>query len=98
MAAGSAPERWETTPMRRRTRSGRRRTSSPATLAVPESGRASVVRILMVVDLPAPLGPSSPKISPFGDGDRQPVERPYARRVGLDEVVCLDGGRDRSVW
>ena len=36
----------------------------PATLARPESGRESVVRILTVVDLPAPFGPSSPKTLP----------------------------------
>ena len=36
----------------------------PATIAVPESGRESVVKIFTVVDLPAPLGPSSPKTEP----------------------------------
>jgi hypothetical protein len=32
--------------------------------AVPESGRDRVVRIFMVVDLPAPFGPSSANTSP----------------------------------
>jgi hypothetical protein len=64
VATGSAPERWETTPMTRRTRFGWCSTSCPTTVAVPESGRASVVRILTVVDFPAPLGPSSPNTSP----------------------------------
>jgi hypothetical protein len=36
----------------------------PATRAWPLSGRLSVVRILMVVDLPAPFGPSSAKTVP----------------------------------
>src|SRR5262245_15091921 len=47
-----------------RTRSGSVNTSKPATRAEPESGRDSVVRIFTVVDLPAPLGPSSAKIRP----------------------------------
>lgn len=37
----------------------------PATRASPESGRERVVRILMVVDLPAPLGPSRAKMDPL---------------------------------
>ena len=36
--------------------------SKPATCAVPVSGLASVVRIFTAVVLPAPFGPSSPKI------------------------------------
>ena len=36
----------------------------PATQRAPLSGRESVVSTLTVVDLPAPLGPSSPKIVP----------------------------------
>src|SRR5262249_34873760 len=50
--------------MERRTRSGSRNTSKPATRAEPESGRDNVLRIFIVVDLPAPLGPSSAKIAP----------------------------------
>ena len=64
VAVGSAPDRWATTPMARRTAAAWARTSRPATLADPESAWARVVRILTVVDLPAPLGPSSPKIVP----------------------------------
>ncbi len=37
----------------------------PVTRASPESGLDSVVRILMVVDLPAPLGPSKAKMEPL---------------------------------
>ncbi len=65
MASGSTPERWATTPIARRTRSGSRSTSSPATRADPESGLVSVVRIFTAVDLPAPLGPSRAKIVPL---------------------------------
>src|SRR3954451_8993545 len=39
-------------------------TSYPARVAVPPVGRSTVQRMRMVVVLPAPLGPSSPKISP----------------------------------
>src|SRR5262249_10946614 len=38
--------------------------STPATCAVPPLGRARPTRILIVVVLPAPLGPTRPKISP----------------------------------
>src|SRR5262249_22076319 len=38
--------------------------STPATFAAPAVGRASPTRILMVVVLPAPLGPTKPRISP----------------------------------
>src|SRR5712691_10506590 len=52
------------TPMARRTASGSFCTSCPATRAVPAVIGISVVIIRMRVDLPAPFGPSSPKISP----------------------------------
>src|SRR5436190_15434271 len=39
-------------------------TSKPTTDAWPPVGGKSVVRILMIVLLPAPLGPSNPKTSP----------------------------------
>ncbi len=64
VATGSTPERWVTTPIARRTASGRRSTSMPATVALPPSGRARVVRIFTVVDFPAPFGPSSPNTVP----------------------------------
>src|SRR5437867_3849842 len=50
--------------MRRRTSTASRTTSKPATSASPVVGNRSVVRILMKVVFPAPLGPRSPKISP----------------------------------
>jgi len=39
-------------------------TSYPATRALPEVGRSTVQSIRNVVVLPAPFGPSNPKISP----------------------------------
>jgi hypothetical protein len=38
----------------------------PFTSASPEVGVSSPQSMRMVVDLPAPLGPRKPKISPFG--------------------------------
>ena len=38
--------------------------SNPATVALPAVGSTSVHSILIVVDLPAPLGPRKPKTSP----------------------------------
>src|SRR5262245_32767238 len=58
------PDFCATQPMARRTRSGSRNTSKPATRAEPESGRDNVLRIFIVVDLPAPLGPSNANIAP----------------------------------
>src|SRR5450755_3716191 len=55
---------WNTRPMRERTPSGSRETSRPATRALPDVGLRSVQRTEIVVDLPAPLGPRNPKISP----------------------------------
>src|SRR5499426_3781530 len=58
------PDFCATQPMARRTRSGSFKTSKPATRAEPESGLDNVLRIFIVVDLPAPLGPSSAKTVP----------------------------------
>ena len=61
---GSKPCFWPTTPIAARTRRGSASTSRPATRALPASGRVSVVSTRTVVDLPAPFGPSRPKIVP----------------------------------
>jgi hypothetical protein len=53
-------------PMRSRTCWGWRTTSRPSTVAVPLSGRSSVVSTRTAVVLPAPLGPSSPSTVPRG--------------------------------
>src|SRR6185295_18304407 len=52
------------TPIDFRTPSASVVTLNPLTSAVPEVGRSSVVSIRISVDLPAPFGPSRPKISP----------------------------------
>ncbi len=46
--------------------------SYPATTADPAVGAASVHSILMVVVLPAPLGPRNPKISPGSTSNEIP--------------------------
>src|SRR2546423_13246817 len=50
--------------MRRFTETGSRATSMPSICATPSVGNTRVVRIPIVVVLPAPFGPSSPKNSP----------------------------------
>ena len=55
------------------------------------SGRDSVVRIFTVVDLPAPFGPSSPKIVPGATRQAHAVEGADVARVDLDEVAGHDG-------
>src|SRR5574337_77827 len=52
------------TPRRRRTAIGSTAASMPSTSTCPESGFIRVYSIRRVVVLPAPLGPSSPVISP----------------------------------
>src|ERR1700735_3858177 len=51
--------------MWRRTSSRSGTTSYPATIADPELGLLSVHSMLIVVDLPAPLGPRKPNTSPI---------------------------------
>src|SRR5579859_5481349 len=55
---------WGITPMLLRTSLADVRTSNPLTRAVPLVGSMRVVNMRIRVDLPAPLGPSKPKISP----------------------------------
>src|SRR5579875_798500 len=58
--------------MLRRTASRSRLTSWPATRAIPEVGCASVHKILIVVDLPAPFGPRKPNVSPAATSKSMP--------------------------
>ena len=51
--------------MRRRTSIGSAVTGMPVTNASPDEGARRVARIFIVVVLPAPFGPTSPKISPL---------------------------------
>src|SRR5439155_26785798 len=55
---------WKTSPIRCLTAAGSCMTSMPATRAMPAVGVSNVQSMEMVVDLPAPLGPRNPKISP----------------------------------
>src|SRR5580658_8178610 len=64
VSSGSTVRSCGTQPTWARTAIGWAVTSSPATRAVPPVGRSSVSRMRMVVVLPAPFGPSRPKISP----------------------------------
>jgi hypothetical protein len=50
---------WPASPITRRTATGRRTTSIPATVTRPASGLSSVARIRTRVVLPAPFAPSS---------------------------------------
>src|SRR5262249_41712837 len=55
---------WNTTLLAARTAIGSRATSNPTRLARPPLGAIVVVSIPIVVDLPAPFGPSRPNTSP----------------------------------
>src|SRR5437588_5883951 len=63
---------WNTSPMLRRTSSRSRTTSWPATVAEPEVGLTSVHSMLIVVVLPAPLGPRKPNTSPGATSNSTP--------------------------
>src|SRR5947209_12594000 len=58
--------------MLRRTSSRSETTSWPATIAEPEVGLASVQSMLIVVVLPAPLGPRKPNTSPAATSKSTP--------------------------
>ena len=64
--------------------------SKPLTRAVPEVGGTSVVNMRMSVDLPAPFGPSRPKISPCVDGE---IQRVHGAEIAeaLGQVFNFDG-------
>jgi hypothetical protein len=55
---------WKTTLLMLRAASGAAATSKPPSRADPPDGFTIVVSIPIVVDLPAPFGPSRPKTSP----------------------------------
>ena len=71
-------------PSRARASGGRRVTSAPAKVhACPRSTGRSPVRQLKKVDLPAPLGPIRPRMSPSSTDDRGVVDRlEGAERLG----------------
>src|SRR6202035_2519449 len=66
VSSGSDVSACGMTPIQWRTPSASVTTSCPPTTAEPEVGGVSVVIIRISVVLPAPFGPSKPKISPVG--------------------------------
>ena len=60
-----------------------RTTSNPATVAEPLVGAMKHVRMRIVVDFPAPLGPRKPAISPFSTLNEMPFT---ATTPGYDRV------------
>src|SRR3569833_2116434 len=91
--------------MRRFTSTGLATTSKPSTVAVPAVGRRKPVIIFIVVDLPAPLGPRKPRMSPRRTENEMPSTArlaPYVltrslisiigdNRFGLDRASISDG-------
>src|SRR5258706_13919143 len=80
-----------TSPMRRLTALASPLNGSPAIDTVPRSGGVRPQSIATVVDLPAPLGPSSPTISPLFTASETPAtatlapydfQRPVASSIG----------------
>ena len=63
---GSAAISWGTTPMAARASRGRASMSRSQMRTRPEVLRTRPASVLMKVDLPAPFGPSRPKIEPRG--------------------------------
>src|SRR5260370_27249293 len=79
------------TPIFSRACSGYRATSAPATYAWPAVGAISVVSILTIVVLPAPLGPSSPKTSPRRTSKLTWSTAVKAPKRLVRSLVCIAG-------
>src|SRR4051812_43200867 len=89
---------WRLTPMRGLMASASRATSTPRTDTSPPSGSRSPSRISTVVVLPAPFGPSRPKISPLATSKSMPATawtspyrlvRPRTRMTGPAPEVAV---------
>ena len=66
--------------------------SAPLMVTRPGSGATKPSRISITVDLPAPDGPASTRVSPAGHAERQPVQRRPARGIpGQAHVLERDG-------
>ena len=77
--------------------------SRPQMDTLPEVFFVRPERMLMKVDLPAPLGPSRPKIEPRGIDRSMPFSACMARRglggrIGLDQAARLDGVVGKVHW
>src|SRR5215212_11951836 len=92
--------------MCRRTSSRSWTTSKPATRALPSVGRSRVHRILIVVDLPAPLGPRKPNSSPARTDRSMPrtastssyfLTRPLASTAGGRSTAASPDGVPNAV-
>src|SRR3954453_10399499 len=88
---------WKTSPMLRRTSSRWRTMSYPATVAAPDVGSTSVHSILMVVDLPAPLGPRKPKTSPEATSKSTPSTATRSSYVFVRALRTTAGFTFRTV-
>ena len=75
---------WNTTLLARRAAIGSSATSKPATRAVPPVGAMVVVSMPMVVDLPAPFGPSRPNTSPAATLEGDAPDGLDAAGIGLE--------------
>jgi len=78
--------------MTRRTASGSSATLCPATMALPEVTGMSVVIMRISVLLPAPFGPSRPKISPSATL-KLTLLTAFKIAVALADVLDSDGNR-----
>ena len=88
---------WGTTPITCLASAGCATTSMPATIALPPVGMTRVVSMPAVVVLPAPLGPSSPKISPGVDGQVKVVDRQHVARIDLGELLAANDFKDTGL-
>src|SRR5260221_6620321 len=88
-------------PRAARASGGRRVTSAPLKVTVPDVTGRSPVRQLKKVDLPAPLGPIRPRISPSStdtDASSTALKAPNALVTFLASIsmiargICLDWG------
>ena len=96
-ATGRACWTAGTTPMSRLASAGWATTSMPPTSARPLVGITRVVSMPAVVVLPAPFGPSRPKISPRCTVRSSVVDRLDVARVDLGELLGPDHLVGRSV-
>src|SRR5262245_52998469 len=94
LSSRSVVKAWGMTPMERRTWSDSFWTSKPFTSAVPEVGTSSVVSMRIRVDLPAPFGPSRPKISPASTAKLTPftaVKSPNFLTICWTSIAFITG-------
>ncbi len=88
----SSVESWKTRPMWRRTLSRAATTSKPLTRAAPAVGFASVQSMLIVVLLPAPLGPRKPNTSPGGTVKETPLTASISPKDFPSSSTSIAGG------